>query len=62
MQTSERVFSVATLYCVCVFICVCVWAQSLGAQSGDNSVGMRAALHGHISVMCEMARKVKAGN
>ncbi len=48
--------------CVCVFTCISIWAQSLRAQSGDDFAGMRAALHGHISVMCEMVRKVKAGN
>lgn len=58
----NMVFLVVILYCVCVFVCICVWAQSLGAQCGDDFAGMRAALHGHISVMCEMARKVKAGN
>lgn len=45
---------------VCMYLCVFVYGNSqLGAQSGD---GMRAALLCHISVMCEMARKVKAGN
>lgn len=54
--------SLVFLHRVSVFTCFCVRVQSLGAQSGDDFAGMRAALHSHISVMCEMARKVKAGN
>lgn len=58
------IFSRYTSLCdsVYVFICICVWTRSLRAKVEMGFAGTRASLHGHISVMCEMARKVKAGN
>lgn len=56
--------SVVTLDCTRVkFLCICVMSDSLGAPGrGDGFWGMRAALRAHISAMCEVAGKVKAGN